>query len=285
MLSDPYTWTSTIYMLLKLPLGILSFVLTLTLSVASAALVLFPLGYLVSLLVNVILLKNGVSSDGTLIPGFIEIHRSFDLVTFARSFIGDPVGIVLWSVHPHLLTAWRALRENWQMHCSAPGITYIIAQPPASNAAPGVKEEQRYTQNKMGNEKGFIPMQQDIDTPQTSTNDRAVNTDSREQARAYSGTSPSHAELQPQPRKRAPWRTVLFCALALALAAGIAGLTGGIPISALHKTLPTRAFSLNGHGSLVVNENSGSVRIHASNTSQLIVRATEYAYGARQRSQ
>jgi hypothetical protein len=107
-------------------------------------------------------------------------------------------------------------------------------------------------------------MQQNIDTPQTSTNDRALNTDPREQPRAYSRAYPSHAEWQPRPRKRVPWRTVLFCALALALAAGIAGLTGGIPISALHKTLPTRAFPLNGHGSLVVNENSGSVRIHAS---------------------
>jgi hypothetical protein len=279
MLSDPYTWTSTIYMLLKLPLGILSFVLTLTLSVASAALVLFPLGYLISLLVNVILLKNGISSDGTLIPGFIEIHGSFDLVMFARSFIGVPVGIVLWLFTRTLLNSLARVSGELANALLGPGIAYIIAQPPASNAAPGVKEEQRYTQNKMGNEKGFIPMQQDIDTPQTSTNDRAVNTDPREQARAYSGTSLSHAELQPQPRKRAPWRTVLFCALALALAAGIAGLTGGIPISALHKTLPTRAFSLNGHGSLVVNENSGSVRIHASNTSQLIVRATEYAYG------
>ncbi|MBV9232284.1 MAG: sensor domain-containing protein, partial [Chloroflexi bacterium] len=96
MLSDPSTWTSTIYMLLKLPLGIFSFTLTLSLSVASAALVFFPLGYLVSLLVNVILLKNGIPSDGTMIPGFIEIHGSFDLIMFARSFLGVPVGIVLW---------------------------------------------------------------------------------------------------------------------------------------------------------------------------------------------
>src|SRR5690348_10657488 len=105
MLSDPYTWTSTIYMLLKLPLGILSFTLTVTLLVTSAALVFFPLGYLISLLVNVMLLKNGISSDGTLIPGFIEIHGSFDLVMFARSFLGIPVGIGLWLFTRTLLNA------------------------------------------------------------------------------------------------------------------------------------------------------------------------------------
>jgi Putative sensor len=142
MLSDPYTWTSTIYVLLKLPLGILSFVLTLTLSVASAALVLFPLGYLVSLLVNVILLKNGIPSDGTLIPGFIEIHGSFDLVMFTRSFIGVPVGIVLWLFTCALLNSLARASGELANALLGPGVAYVIAQPPASNAASGVKEEQ-----------------------------------------------------------------------------------------------------------------------------------------------
>lgn len=114
-------------------------------------------------------------------------------------------------------------------------------------------------------------------TAQMSTNERNVNLDPREQTREYGSASPSQAGWQP--RKRAPWRIVLFCVCALAVAVGITELTGGIPISALHKALPTHAFSLNGQGSLVVNEDSSLLRVHAGNTSQIIVRPTEYAYG------
>jgi hypothetical protein len=142
MLSDPYTWTSTIYMLLKLPLGILSFVLALTLLVVSAALVLFPLGYLVSLLVNIILLKNGISSDGMMIPGFIEVHGSFDLIMFARSFIGVPVGIVVWLFTRTLLNGLARASGELANALLGPGVVYVIAQPPASNAAPSAREEQ-----------------------------------------------------------------------------------------------------------------------------------------------
>jgi hypothetical protein len=142
MLSDPYTWTSTIYMLLKLPLGILSFVLALTLPVVSAALVLFPLGYLVSLLVNIILLKNGISSDGMMIPGFIEIHGSFDLIMFARSFIGVPVGIVVWLFTRTLLNGLARASGELANALLGPGVAYVIAQPSTSNAAPSAREEQ-----------------------------------------------------------------------------------------------------------------------------------------------
>lgn len=142
MLSDPYTWASTIYMLLKLPLGIFSFTLTLSLSVASAALVFFPLGYLISLLVNVILLKNGIPSDGTMIPGFIEIHGSFDLVMFARSFLGVPIGIVLWLFTRTLLNALARASGELANALLGPGAAYVIAQPPASNVTPSAREEQ-----------------------------------------------------------------------------------------------------------------------------------------------
>jgi Putative adhesin len=119
-----------------------------------------------------------------------------------------------------------------------------------------------------------------MNAEQTLVNERVVNTDPREQVKEYDGgTYSPHAKLQPRPRKRAPWRTVLFCVVALAVAIGIAELTGGIPISSMQKTLPARVFSLSGRGSLVVNENSGTVHVHAGDTSQIIVRATEYAYG------
>lgn len=152
MLSDPYTWTSTIYMILKLPLGILSFVLTLTLSVVSVTLIIFPLGYLINLLVNVILLKNGISSEGTLVPGFIEVHSSFDLVMFARSFIGVPLGIVLWLVTRTLLNGLARASGELAKALLGPGVAYVAAQPhtvsPASlayytSAAP-VEEQQIY---------------------------------------------------------------------------------------------------------------------------------------------
>ena len=142
ILSDPYTWTSTIYMLLKLPLGILSFTLTVTLLATSAALVFFPLGYLVSLLVNVILLKNGIPSDGTMIPGFIEINGSFDLIMFVRSFIGVPVGIVLWLFTRSLLNALARASGELANALLGPGVAYVIAQPPAGNTVPNARKEQ-----------------------------------------------------------------------------------------------------------------------------------------------
>ena len=142
MLSDPYTWTSTIYMILKLPLGILSFTLTVTLLVTSAALVFFPLGYLISLLVNIILLKNGISSDGMMIPGFIEVHGSFDLIMFARSFLGVPVGIVLWLFTRTLLNALARASGELAYALLGPGVACVIAQPAASYATPRAREEQ-----------------------------------------------------------------------------------------------------------------------------------------------
>jgi Putative adhesin len=119
----------------------------------------------------------------------------------------------------------------------------------------------------------------DLNTEQTSVKGYPLNTDPREQAREGSGAYPVRTGWQPRPRKRRFWRTVLFCVIALAVAVGIAELTGGIPISSLHKTLTTRTFSLSGHGSLIVHEDSGSVHVHTGNTNQVIVRATEYAYG------
>ena len=142
MLRDPYTWTSTIYMLLKLPLGIISFVLAVTLPIVSAALLFFPLVYLVNLLVNVILLTNGISSEGILIPGFIEVHGSFDLVMFARSFIGVPVGVVLWWFTRSLLNGLALASGELANALLGPGISYTMAQPSASNLASSVNEEQ-----------------------------------------------------------------------------------------------------------------------------------------------
>jgi len=96
MLRDPYTWTGVLYMLLKLPLGILNFSLTLTLVLLSATLTLLPLVYLLDLSINIILLMQGVATQSVIIPSVLEIHGFFDPLIFARTFIGIPIGVACW---------------------------------------------------------------------------------------------------------------------------------------------------------------------------------------------
>lgn len=144
ILRDPYTWTSTIYMLLKLPLGIISFSLALTLSVLSASTLLLPLVYLINLFVNVILLKNGVQSDSMIIPYIIEVHGSFDPVMFARSFIGVPLGIVFWIITRYTLNGLALF--SGELAKALLGSGSVIAQPHQDRyyvAQPVMMQEQR----------------------------------------------------------------------------------------------------------------------------------------------
>lgn len=96
ILRDWRTWSSLIYAVLKFPLGVVSFVLALTLPLVSGSLVLLPLAYLVNVFVDSILLKAGVESTSELIPYFIEVHGQFDLTMFGRTFLLVPIGLVLW---------------------------------------------------------------------------------------------------------------------------------------------------------------------------------------------
>src|ERR1700722_18441329 len=90
---------------------------------------------------------------------------------------------------------------------------------------------------------------------QATIDNRGFNNDPRE---ASSAIDP-HAKLQPQqPRKHPARNALLLCLLALAIAAGIIELTGGIAFTSMQKALPTRAFAINGHGSLVINDGSGT---------------------------
>ena len=98
MVRSPLTWTSTLYMLIKLPLGVISFTLAVVLPIVSAATFLMPAVYLVNLFVNTILLKNGIQSTSYIIPYFIEVHGTFDGLMFLRSFVGVPVGMLLWYI-------------------------------------------------------------------------------------------------------------------------------------------------------------------------------------------
>lgn len=109
ILRDPLTWTSTIYMILKFPLGIFSFVLALVLPIVSIAILALPLVYLVNLFINGILLMNGIHSMGIIIPYYIEVDTHFDLVMFARTFIGIPIGLGLWFITRSLLNGLALL--------------------------------------------------------------------------------------------------------------------------------------------------------------------------------
>jgi hypothetical protein len=121
VLRDPLTWTSMIYMIVKLPLGIISFTLALVLPIVSLSLTLLPLVYLVNLLVNTILLKNGIQSTGIIVPYFIEVRGQFDLVMFARSFIGVPIGLALWLVTRFLLNGLALLSGEIARALLSPG--------------------------------------------------------------------------------------------------------------------------------------------------------------------
>lgn len=114
-----------------------------------------------------------------------------------------------------------------------------------------------------------------VNTEQAHVNERAVNNDPRELKGAYTNQS----GLQPLRRKRSPWTTPIICVVALLVAALIFALTGGFQYGSFQKVLPTRAFSLSGRGTLVVNEGSGSLHVHTGNTSQVIVQGNEYARG------
>ncbi|HVU68765.1 MAG TPA: DUF4097 family beta strand repeat-containing protein [Ktedonobacteraceae bacterium] len=108
---------------------------------------------------------------------------------------------------------------------------------------------------------------------QTDANQRMLNTDPRETPRASTPYMPM------QPRRRSIGRTLAFCALAVAISIGIISLTGGVSFGSQQKVLPTRAFTINGHGQLLINDGSGTFHIHEGAGNQVIIQGSEYAYG------
>lgn len=92
-LRDAVTWKSMIYILLKFPLGIISFVLVVTLPLVSLGLILEPLAYLLNVYIGGLIYAAGSHSHNYLL--FIEIHDGiFDPIMFARSFIAVPIGLL-----------------------------------------------------------------------------------------------------------------------------------------------------------------------------------------------
>lgn len=138
LLRDPYTWTGLVYMLfLRLPLGILNFTLTLTLSVVSTTLTILPLVYLLNLFIDSILIKSGVpSAQSILIPYFVEIHGSFDPLMFARSFAAVPLGIVLWFLTRLVISGLASFSGVLANAMLGPGTTSYNVQPQVLNYMP-----------------------------------------------------------------------------------------------------------------------------------------------------
>jgi hypothetical protein len=128
VLRNPLTWTSTIYMILKLPLGIISFTLALVLPLVSITITLMPLAYLINLFVNLILLKSGIQSSSEFIPYFIEVHTQFDPLMFTRSFIGVPIGLALLLVARYLLNGLALLSGEMARALLSPGEANGIQQ-------------------------------------------------------------------------------------------------------------------------------------------------------------
>ncbi len=143
VLRDPLTWTSMIYMILKFPLGIISFTLALVLPIVAGVITALPLVYLITLFINVILLKNGIQSSGEVIPYFIEVRGQFELVMFARSFIGVPVGLVFWFVTRSLLNGLALLSGELARALLSPAVADVIPQPEQLYAPPMAQQESR----------------------------------------------------------------------------------------------------------------------------------------------
>lgn len=121
LLRDPGTWMMMLYMLLKLPLGIVSFVLALSLPLVALAFTVLPLIYLLNLYIDIILLKNGIHSSSALIPYFIEIHGGFDLTMFLRTFLLIPIGIVFWFLTYFLLQGLGSFSRELAYALLGPG--------------------------------------------------------------------------------------------------------------------------------------------------------------------
>ncbi len=141
VLCDPSTWTGIIYMILKLPLGIISFTLALTLPIVSLVVTALPLAYLINLLVNVILLQNGIHSTGFIIPGFIVVNAQFDPVMFVRSFVGVPVGLALWFATRSLLNGLALVSGEIARALLSPGAATPMGQSQQFYAAPMAHEQ------------------------------------------------------------------------------------------------------------------------------------------------
>ena len=104
VLHAPVTWTSLIYMLLKLPLSIIAFTISIAFSATAVALTLTPLAYLIAVFLGQQgIIPGDVHLQIMLTSGhsFIEAHNYFEPLMLMRSFMLLPLGLLMgW------LTRW-----------------------------------------------------------------------------------------------------------------------------------------------------------------------------------
>ncbi|HEY0757297.1 MAG TPA: sensor domain-containing protein [Ktedonobacteraceae bacterium] len=152
LLRDPYTWTSMVYMLfIKLPLGIVNFVLVLTFSLVSAALTLLPLVYLLNTFIDSILLKSGVSSaQSILIPYVIEIHGGFDPLMFLRSFACVPLGLIIWFLTRYMIKGLASFSGLLANSMLGPSTAAYNTQPHTQSYMPPMHMMQQHISSERG---------------------------------------------------------------------------------------------------------------------------------------
>lgn len=114
---------------------------------------------------------------------------------------------------------------------------------------------------------------------QTKADERCINEDPREMGRGMTGEGERFATLPPRPRRRSGWLVLALCLLALLTSASILGMTDALSFASLHQSLPARAFTISGHGQLIVNDGGGNLHIRRGSTNQVIIQGEEYAYG------
>lgn len=106
---DPLTWKSLLYLLIKFPLGIISFSLALPLILTSVTLLLGPLEYVIATQILQglgIHLTNQLPATAQLVT--VQVTGDFNVIEFAKSFILTLVGLVFWQFTRYLLNglAW-----------------------------------------------------------------------------------------------------------------------------------------------------------------------------------
>ncbi len=132
-LRDPLTWKCLLYTILKFPLGILSFVVSVTLLSITLALVLAPLGYLIATFVLQIIGIHPVN-DG---PAWVDliafrISGDFEALVFLKGFIYTGLGIASWFFSRSILKGlgWfsgelaRALLSPVEWEMNMPNVSF-----------------------------------------------------------------------------------------------------------------------------------------------------------------
>ncbi|MEO6891981.1 MAG: sensor domain-containing protein [Ktedonobacteraceae bacterium] len=119
-LRDPLTWKGLLYVLIKFPLGIISFCLVVTLLTTTLALVLEPLAYLLNVSIDGLLHSQHIDSNSWM-PFVGWFNNVYDPLAMVRSFIGIPAGILLGFVSLYLLNGLAYISGAFAQVMLGPG--------------------------------------------------------------------------------------------------------------------------------------------------------------------